>query len=50
MDYTGKICGVDEERSNKEHAYYLKSGDVVCIKNCPSKTILDLSPGSLVCT
>ena len=32
-----------------EYAYYLKNGDVVCVKSCPSKTKLDLSPGSLVC-
>ena len=45
----GKICGVDDAVANKENAYYLKSGEVVCVKECPSQTILDLTPGSLIC-
>jgi hypothetical protein len=49
VDYKGKICGVDDAVANKENAYYLKSGEVVCVKECPSQTILDLTPGSLIC-
>lgn len=38
IDYDGRICGYDHGVKDRPNGYYLSTGAVVCVKNCPSKT------------
>lgn len=37
MDYLGNVCGVDTAVIDRSYGYYFPDGQVVCVKNCPSK-------------
>jgi len=38
MDYDANICSVNTEVADKPYAYFLPTGQVICVKECPSET------------
>lgn len=38
IDYDGRICGYDEDVKSKPNGYYLFTGAVICVENCPETT------------
>ena len=38
IDWNGQLCGFGEDVKGKNYAYYMASGEAVCVKKCPSKT------------
>ena len=40
-DWKGEICGIDGGVKDKENAYFMATGAVVCVSSCPSVTDFD---------
>ena len=38
IDYDGRLCGYHSEVKDKKYGYYLLSGAVVCVDDCPKTT------------
>ena len=38
IDWQGQLCGFGDDVKGKNYAYYMASGEAVCVKKCPSKT------------
>ena len=38
IDWNGQLCGFGADVKGKNYAYYMASGEAVCVKKCPSKT------------
>ena len=38
IDYDGRLCGYHSEVKDKEYGYYMLSGAVVCVDDCPKTT------------